>query len=855
MISPLLKSPYTLDKLGTALTTEARGQVTQILPMEAGKTIGNSVMGQKRSGFLEFQERLFEELTVAFVWLYGVRLMDRWLDNLIAKRQKLGKLPVAYTQTDWSFGLLKQFMPSALQSKAKPQITLSALERFTHGHANAGHTLKIKAVKWALAVGVPLALCGYIIPKFNQWKTQWLVDTFYQKKSPTDNKPMSFREIRQMLGPFPMPTPVASFPMASPAYGYPQMPQAYPWPVPSAATMPVAWNAAPSRFGFSASPIGKLSPLGALGALVDNTTYGQILVIDTGITGGRMMVAASRSPYESLECLARDAGALVFYLKTVPWIIGGTDAILNKIGVQNVLEMDAQAMSEVNRFLVQSLQASGQDNLTQALTRQLAQVSQADVTRANRITTKLTPLLSRAETAAMKSAVQSHLRATTQTSDWGTQVLGHRVFQKSHISAQDLTEVLDDVMKQRGAFAQWDEAARYSVGKSLRMAFATESGLTQEALLKALKATTHVDSALEKQVLQATQHGANRLAATVLRESLNLGLMLQGHAMPNTQPAEALVRLAERATLEEGPLSRLMHDHLQRVLIQYQDFMAASGGHHPLKTPAAQDLTRLAQTLQTTLKAGRPVTATQLERFAEALAQNGRSGPRWLWFTKGAGLHALAEDVKGLIPLVKSNAPLASTFPELVSKQYQQWITHARQAKAPHVVRQLEAYQTRLMSILQGKGLFQLLASPSDADYAQAVEREMATLFQCNLSHNRVMVNRVMRTLGRQPLHAEGFFALQESQDVRAHMARYGRLLWKKLQAQSGPLTLSKLQDTMQQLRKTHLFQRYTTYGVALAASVWGIGIGLPKAIFWLTQRITGQNKHPGLASLNSKSL
>lgn len=845
-----------MDKLGTALTTEARGQVSQILPLEVGRTAGHSVMGLKRSGFLEFQERLFEELTVAFVWLYGVGMMNNWLDKALGNRQKLGKAPIQYTQADWSFGFVRQFMPKRFWPKSQPDITLSPLERFTHSHSHLSQTLKTKGLKWGIAVGIPLALCGYVIPKFNQWKTRWIMDTFYRNKETNAPKATSLGEMRQILAPSKaFPSQSLTYPSALLQPPFPLRPAA-PW----AYTPQAPWNQGvspwplgPTRFGLSPSSLKGLSPISALGAAVDNTTYGQILVIDTGITGGRMMVASTRSPYESIECLARDMGALVFYLKTVPWIITGTGKALEKgFNIQNVIEMDAQAMSVVSRMLTAELQKTGQKDLASTVAQRLHQVQGPQLAKLKQIEAHLVPRLNQANTLSLQAAIRKHIAATTGSEKMAQTLFEHRVFQKSEIAGQDLAQVLEEVIQQRGPFARWSEAQRYSAGKSLRLAFETESGLTHQALIDAMRQVTAVDAGLARQMQQATQGGANRLAATILRESLNLHLNLAPHHTPEFSQAEALVRLVEHARLETGPLNTFAHDHLQWVLDEYKTFTQASGGKHPLKTQAAQKLDQLAQDLQKSLSAGQPLSTRQLTSFAQMLAQNGRKGPQWLWFMQGPSLKHLTQEVELVVPVI-SQAHHSADLTPLIEKQFTTWIGHAQQKNHMAVVQQLKTYQDKVTQLLQGEGRFQLLLNPASPDYKEALAREMGHLLKGDVAHNHVLLNKIMLALGRRPISAEAYFAEAEVNDLRHQVGRYAKLLSHKIDTLPGPVTLKKVSQAIHSLRKTHLTQRYSTYAVALAFSIWGIGIGLPKAIFWLTKRMTGQNQHPGLASLNAE--
>src|SRR5689334_21948658 len=72
------------------LAASKEGRSSIILP-ESAVTIGRTVAATRRGGFMEFQERLIEEVTGAIVWLWGVE----WMRNLFKEVIKTADKPNA----------------------------------------------------------------------------------------------------------------------------------------------------------------------------------------------------------------------------------------------------------------------------------------------------------------------------------------------------------------------------------------------------------------------------------------------------------------------------------------------------------------------------------------------------------------------------------------------------------------------------------------------------------------------------------------------------------------------------------------------------------------------------------------
>ena len=83
----------------SALSVISKEGPAAVLPIEGAVIAGRSAEASKRSGFLELQERLPEEVAVAIVWLFGVNFLRKkfntFKDKLFPNHKHLN-LDIAY---------------------------------------------------------------------------------------------------------------------------------------------------------------------------------------------------------------------------------------------------------------------------------------------------------------------------------------------------------------------------------------------------------------------------------------------------------------------------------------------------------------------------------------------------------------------------------------------------------------------------------------------------------------------------------------------------------------------------------------------------------------------------------------
>lgn len=161
-----LPVPKSIQK---AFLATSREGMSAILPLEASVIIGRTASETARSGFLGFQERLPEESAAAFIWLCGVRLLQLLFDKIKAMLFPKGKHLSG--EVAWNRPWQK-----------RTSVDLTAQELFTKNAQEMGKLTQTKSLRWLFSVGLALAGVAYIVPKLNQWKTNWVLKHFYEGK-------------------------------------------------------------------------------------------------------------------------------------------------------------------------------------------------------------------------------------------------------------------------------------------------------------------------------------------------------------------------------------------------------------------------------------------------------------------------------------------------------------------------------------------------------------------------------------------------------------------------------------------------------------------------------------------------
>lgn len=132
-----------------------------VYPLEVSVLAGRTQSAYQRDGWMEVQERVFEEAAAAVIWLKGVD----WLKAGFNKGQQ--KVPA------W-----KHLNPDIAWNRPwgkLANVDLTAQEMFSKDGKEIGSLLKVKSARWAFSVGLALAGVAYVVPTLNQLKTRMIM--------------------------------------------------------------------------------------------------------------------------------------------------------------------------------------------------------------------------------------------------------------------------------------------------------------------------------------------------------------------------------------------------------------------------------------------------------------------------------------------------------------------------------------------------------------------------------------------------------------------------------------------------------------------------------------------------------
>ena len=250
------------------------------LAEEIPTDIGRSYAGYKRGGVLEGLEKLRKELMTAAVWMFGMPAFNK-LGNIFC--EKVLKIPTK--DIDFSDAIRGN---DALGDTAKYLTSGGLIKKEGLNYDELKHFLsdtklmeKIKGTSWqdlakkmsnakkatsVLALGLNIAMMGFVIPKFNQYLTNKALKKREEKKKKELEKFVSFDEFQ---------------------------------------------NSTKKNANNIAFKGGIPKNLSELTYSVENNSRFRLLVTDIPMIIGRMVT--SRNKYEALEFLVMDGLSAYFY--------------------------------------------------------------------------------------------------------------------------------------------------------------------------------------------------------------------------------------------------------------------------------------------------------------------------------------------------------------------------------------------------------------------------------------------------------------------------------------------------------------------------------------------------------------
>ncbi|MEW5971961.1 MAG: hypothetical protein AB1706_19170, partial [Pseudomonadota bacterium] len=280
------------------------GNESKLLPvalLEASVLTGRSYQAQKRGGYYEFKETLLEGTLAAIIWMGGVKILNKVGDAFFKNVMKID------TAMDW-----KQ------------------VANYAKGRLNSEQFIKraysAKFAKLLLSVGLSIYAVGTILPKYKQKLTLESIERQKKEKEKLE---------AQQAGKKPAVNPD----------GTPVIPQNI-----KVSDLPKSASAGGHGHGvsFTGNKLKSKEPtftgafdiISKVGYALENQAIPQLAVVDTGITGGR--VINSRNKDEAIEYVFRDASSAMFYYFCIPFLNKRFASMFDKkLGVNTMLDPKA----------------------------------------------------------------------------------------------------------------------------------------------------------------------------------------------------------------------------------------------------------------------------------------------------------------------------------------------------------------------------------------------------------------------------------------------------------------------------------------------------------------------------------
>lgn len=316
---------------------------SKVLPvafLETSVIAGRSYHAQKRGGYWEFQETLLENLITAVIWMGGVRALNKVADFIAKKAFNIN------TKIDW-----KQVANEA-KGRINPEKFIKA-------------TYSAKALKLLFSVGTSIFAVGVLIPKWKQKLTRDQIQQQKQEKSQHQaavgfaaNSDLKFEKTQG--GVF-VPKNITATDLRALAnapvnngvrFGGENVVN-----IPS--TKDISFN-------------GFFDVVSRVGYALENEAIPQLAVVDTGVTGGRIINARNKD--EGIEIFFRDVASCMVYYSIIPIITGAlAKAFDAKLGINTKIDPLAlnSVTEEFNKKILDIAKANkgviGLDDIQKAL--------------------------------------------------------------------------------------------------------------------------------------------------------------------------------------------------------------------------------------------------------------------------------------------------------------------------------------------------------------------------------------------------------------------------------------------------------------------------------------------------------
>ena len=837
-----------------------------ILPLEGAVIVGRSAAAAKRGGFMEFQERFLEESVVAVVWLWGVTAMQKVFDKFSMPMRKS----------------IEHLSPEIAWKKLGKgrTVDLAAQEMFTKNAGEINKLLKIKGLRWLFSVGTIVFTVAILIPWLNQKKTDWIIRREEAKKglAPTPGAPQASTTAATVQQ-----TPVPAGPQAFAAPGathfngqslfnqsiaQPARPArnpgfdgqgtviGQPGQALNALSSNTAFPAAVPAFGRQAASV-PVSPkfggmgmgaLQALGHAVEQTPYGSLLVVDTGITGGRGIVAAKRSIFETTEIVFRDAVSLYFYIMFAPHMMKALSAVIDPVlGTSLKIEPKVAEMLHQQMWARANAMAASNPELKAALAKgelpveALKEIIHGAPHKALGATEGI--LRTELRTASTKdfsgllqkeaSAYLGNAEAGAKATQAVTEFLSSRATNVGNIATDDLAQLLGAVSKGEGAFAELAAGERANLSTAVRQAYRHTVGLPVEMSEAALKKMDIFKPILQSNLPQAEKDALVKRALemahidgldqanTMLRRSLNLGRgELDAKLITRIEANADILDKAVNRGLSLGDLFRHEAEGIQSKLGKLKLSEASQAIAKDLGNASVADLSALQEEVATLSGRSAKKVVEQLGALTEVF-----SNPKAT--AKAADL--MQDELMGSVRELTAHAEASGN------------------AKLKSLVSHYGKEAAELISGAKGR-LFSLFIESHDA----GVTDKITELTRGGLQYDTQFIKRAQDIVGHLTSDSRKYTDPGKQLEMRKHVAEYAEKMMayadkNAAKAEKGisvPGAEKLLTNFFKLNQRTHYFSRI----VAMGGAMLFLGIIVPKLQYALTRKLTGKNEHPGIA-------
>lgn len=857
-IAGLPSSPG-FDRLMSKISNPAPGNAAPYLVPEAAVIGGRSGFAWVRNGFLEFQERFLEETVVAAFWFWGVSWMEKIYDKLWKKAP--GNLKHLDLNADWGFAKRKS-------------LELSPGERYAFNNHEWKKILMGKGGKLFFSVGATLAIVALLIPWLNQKKTEWILKKYYgaeshggdhgkpagkpEKSGKTPESTLAGlpRAVRPEINPgmhglLPNQNPAWTTPSGlnalppdeNPAWTTGGYPYYAPYPMRQPFGSPYAYpqqgETSQIRFGFAGG-----SALQLIGHGIQNTDVGRMLVIDTGITGGRAAVAAQRSGFESAEIVFRDGVSLYFYILAVPHAMKLLNKVINPHLAASIL-LDPGVATHLNA------QIMGNPALKEALL------------KGEIVPKQMEGILREAFYGYEDDAIRRFPKGWLQQSMRTAPVQGgnglaeilkreYRVMFSengakysdavlkqlgSQASVDDVSKVIEHISKGQGPFAGASKATRADMISGLKHAFGYTVGISVEDLqskplfremLK--KLPEHQRKALEGRMREMAAQDGRDLANKMYRRSLNVGRHHLGASHELIREAELLSTWLEKSASYHFSPEKLISSEAMELL---ETLNQKHGKLTPQQQSAFKKLIEF-----------KPVAQGDITALDGLLKEIG--GTRKL---SGAAeqlqkLHSVLVDGVPASDLLKNRTDdiLARLEKELAGKS----------ADSAGL---LKHYRKALGDLFGGNRRIFSLALDEVDKVSPELTRKIQELIKGGLVNDSKFMTEALRITHVIGEDARSFASSAKTAEMHEAMKDYLNTMLKHMDEKKAGTrwTQEGFETFTKYFQKLGKNSSYLSRWIGLGVAMLGLGIMVPKLQYALTRHLTGKDEHPGIAAVAKK--